>query len=177
MDHLIYTIVIPIALLFVPWLLVRYVFSTPVSRKLAYWPQAWYLWIAAALWELAMVVPNIPLAAIAAETTSFSMHLTGGVVTAVLYRYALEAYKVTCTAGWQPWLGLYFFASAAGVLNELFEFTADKIGIIPLPSYVTPRDTWWDLVANTGGALCGFAVLQIGAAMHKKWCSDARLTK
>lgn len=43
----------------------------------------------------------------------------------------------------------YALVSALGVSNEIFEFFITRAGLASLSSY----DTWWDLVANTSGAL------------------------
>ena len=164
---MIYSVVIPIALLIAPWLFVRFVFTTSESRKFPYLAHAPYLLVAAVLWELALFLPNVPIQAITSETDSFTMHFIGGTVAAVLYLYTLKAYRLKLS-GWQLWIGLYLFASAVGVLNELFEFAADKTGIIPLPPYTTSRDTWWDLVANTSGALTAFMILHACMRRNKR---------
>lgn len=36
-----------------------------------------------------------------------------------------------------------------GVANELFELLISQLGIL----FIDPSDTWWDLLANTLGAL------------------------
>jgi hypothetical protein len=46
-------------------------------------------------------------------------------------------------------IALYFLVSALGVANELSEFVFTQAGVINL----NPSDTWWDLMANTSGAI------------------------
>ena len=50
---------------------------------------------------------------------------------------------------WLELTGLYFLVSGLGVANELFELLIEKTGI----TYVGSWDTWWDLLANSLGAL------------------------
>ena len=149
---MIYLVIIPLGLLVVPWWLVRYVFTTAETKNLPYWPTAPYLWTAAVLWILSQVLPSVP---ISPETDTFTMHFTGGVLTAVLYLYTVKVYKLKFLHTWQFWVGLYLFVSAFGVLNELFEFFLDESGIMPMPS----NDTWWDLTANTLGSFLALALI------------------
>lgn len=143
---------IPIGILVVPWLLVRFVFATKVSSRLAYKTNAGYLVAAVVAWWLSFVVPHIP---ISPETDTFSMHLMGGVVAALLFAYAAKAYGVKWQAWWQPWVGLFFFVSGLGVLNELFELLLNRLHY---PGMIL-GDERWDLLANTIGALVMFSFL------------------
>jgi hypothetical protein len=154
----IYSVLIPLGLLVVPWLLVRFVFATKATRSLPYRQHAWYLWVASAVWLASQLLPNVP---ISVETDSFTMHFMGGAVAAILFAYTVKVYRLGFDHTWQLWVGLYLFASGLGVLNELFEFTADKTWLIVLPDYVTTRDTWWDLVANTLGAFLTLACIRL----------------
>jgi hypothetical protein len=51
---------------------------------------------------------------------------------------------------------IFMFTSSLGVLNEILEFSLDalRIGVFAIDRY----DTWFDLVANTTGALSVFVV-------------------
>lgn len=158
---MIYRIFIPIALLFVPWLLVRYVFKTKQTADLPYVKHAGYLVAAAVCWVLAMVLPNIP---ISLQTDTFTMHSMGGVVATILFLYATRVYQITFKYWWQPWLALYFFVSGFGVLNELFEFFIDTFGI----QEVIGGDEWWDLLANTVGAFIAFGAYKVIYATKTK---------
>lgn len=53
---------------------------------------------------------------------------------------------------------IFAFVSSLGVLNEILEFTFDalRVGIYSNDRY----DTWFDLVANSTGALATFAIYQ-----------------
>lgn len=159
---MIYKVYIPLALLFVPWLLVRFVFVTEATRALAYRKHALYLIAAAVLWELAMVLPNIP---VSPETDSFTMHAMGGVVAVVLAAYTVKVYNIKRLKPW--WLTAviaYFFVSGLGVLNELFELFLNETGLATIPN----GDTWWDLLANTVGATLAFIAFQITGLLRKK---------
>ncbi len=159
---MIYFVLIPIGLLFVPWLLVRYVFATEATRDLSYRSHAIYLWVAAVVWELSQLLPEVPVAP--NETSSFTMHFCGGVAAAILYVYALKAYKLRFNHVWQLWVGLFLFASALGVLNELFEFAGYRTGLMPPDTSTmvfTPVDTWWDLAANTTGSLVTLLIVRL----------------
>lgn len=151
---IIYQFVIPALLLFVPWILVRYVFSTSKTRNLPYAQNAAYLWLAAGLWMLSQVLPEVP---ISNQTDTFTMHTVGGVLAAVLYIYAVKCYQIKFDEWWQSWIGLFLFVSAVGVLNELFEFFLSGIG---WPG-VVGGDTWWDLSANTLGSFVAFGLIKI----------------
>lgn len=50
---------------------------------------------------------------------------------------------------WLELASLYFLVSGLGAANELFEFFLDKTGLVDFETW----DTWWDLLANTLGAL------------------------
>lgn len=151
---MIYLVIIPLLLAVVPWIAVRFVFVTGKSRQLTYEQAMPYLLAAAFLWMFAFFVPNIP---ISAETDTFSQHAMGGVVAGVLFAFARRAYGWRFSAWWQPWLALYGFVSALGVLNELFELFTTKTGVIIIDS----SDVWWDLLANTIGGVVAFAAFEI----------------
>ncbi|MGH7196837.1 MAG: hypothetical protein ACREGJ_03700 [Candidatus Saccharimonadales bacterium] len=148
---MIYTVLIPLALLFMPWVLVRYVFATDKTRQLPYMQHAGYLWAAAIAWVLAMTLPNVP---ISPETDTTTMHFTGGVVATILFLYVTRVYQIKFATWWLQVLALYFFVSGLGVLNELFELFLDKTGISPIEE----GDEWWDLLANTVGGFVAYGV-------------------
>lgn len=151
---MIYFVIIPLALLVVPWLTVKYIFKTKQTASLPYKKYAWYLVAASAVWLAAMLLPNVP---VSPETQTTTMHTLGGVVTAILFMYTVQAYQVKFNAWWQPLLALYFFASGLGVLNELFEFALNKSGV---PG-VIGGDEWWDLAANTFGAFSAYLLINM----------------
>jgi hypothetical protein len=155
---MIYSAIIPLGLLFVPWLLVRFVFTTTQTRDLPYLPHALYLVAASALWLLALMLPNVP---ISQATDSTTMHFMGGVVATVLFIYVVKVYGITFMHSWQAWIALYLFVSGLGVLNELLELFLDETRIMPMPR----GDEWWDLLANTAGGLSSFALLRV---FHKR---------
>ncbi|HEU5187510.1 MAG TPA: hypothetical protein VFT87_03330, partial [Candidatus Saccharimonadales bacterium] len=95
--------IIPTLLLFMPWVMLRFVFSTPKTQGISYKESLPYLVPAAVLWVVALMVPNVP---ISPETETFSMHMTGGVVAAILFLYATKVYQWRFETKWQLWVGL-----------------------------------------------------------------------
>lgn len=143
-DLILYLVVIPVCLLFVPWLLVRHVFKTQVSVNTSYAEALPYLGSASAMWLLGFILPNIPLTP---ESQSTTLHAAGGVVAGLLAAYALKAYGMRFARFWQPVLFFFAFACVLGVLNELLELGVNVSGL----AYIHNVDTNWDLVANTIG--------------------------
>jgi glycopeptide antibiotics resistance protein len=150
----IYAVIIPALLLFMPWVLVRYVFVTKKTSKLNYRANAEYLWLAAGVWVLSQLLPRV---SIYGQTDTFIMHTLGGVVAAILFVYTIKSYKIEFEATWQLWVGLFLFVSALGVLNELFEFFLYAVGV---PG-VVGGDEWWDLTANTLGSFAAYGGMMI----------------
>lgn len=151
---MIYLVLIPLTLLFAPWVAVRYIFATKETARLPYSAMLPYMGLAAALWVAAFFVPNIP---ISNETSTFSQHAMGGVVAAVLFLAVSHAYQWRFGYWWQQIVCLYFFVSGLGVANELFELFATKSGIF----WVESSDVWWDLLANTVGGIVAFGVYKL----------------
>ena len=91
-------------------------------------------------------IPSFP---VDGRNTAFVTHfIGGGIFSGMLWLYFKK------NLGWKlsPTLELftlYALVSALGVANELFEFAAFETGI----RFVSGFDTWWDLFANTLGAL------------------------
>lgn len=148
---MIYLVLIPLGITVIPWLLVRYVCVTEQTKRLPYRMHAAYLWLAALLWISAFFVPNIP---ITSESTTFGQHAVGGAVATVLFLYVTRVYNLSFRYWWQPWLAVYFFASGLGVANELFELLVTASGYI----WIDGSDVWWDLLANTVGALVAYGL-------------------
>lgn len=91
----------------------------------------------------------LPSPDIEGRDTSFVTHLVGGgIFSGFVWLYLKE--RANQKLSWLAELiTLYALVSALGVANELFEFAMVQLGFIELD----PSDTWWDLVANTSGAL------------------------
>ena len=64
-------------------------------------------------------------------------------------------------------LTLYFLVSGLGVGNELLEFFLDQFSAIPFTSSRT--DTWFDLTANTCGAVSVWLILYFVKSLWKKF--------
>jgi hypothetical protein len=91
----------------------------------------------------------LPSPLIEGKDTAFTTHFVGG----GLFAGCIWLY-VKKNLGFQAkipleLLSLYALVSSLGVANELFELAVVKAGLVRL----TPSDTWWDLLANTLGAL------------------------
>ncbi|HZM64658.1 MAG TPA: hypothetical protein VFB59_05985 [Candidatus Saccharimonadales bacterium] len=159
---MIYGIILPTLLTFVPWLAVRYVFTTKFSRQMTYGQSARYLWPAAIAWEIGVLLPVIP---IINETETFGMHTMGGIAAGILFYFVVKAYHLRFGSWWQKPLALYFLVCGLGVSNELFELLLNKTGIIV--KAVHQNDTWWDLTANTLGATMAFICAELYRCLHR----------
>lgn len=134
-----------------PWLVVRFVLSTKISRKISYRKAAPYLLVAAGVWAIGFWLPNIP---VTIQSDSFSLHTAGGVAAGILWMFILKAYGIRFGTWWHAPLSLYAFVSSLGVLNELFEVLLNLTGW----ENIYNLDAQWDLVANTFGAGLVFVV-------------------
>lgn len=152
---MLYQLAIPFFLLFMPWVVVRFVLATPASRQVRYRRAAPYLALAAVLWFVGFALPGVSL--FGGATTTFILHTIGGVIAAVLFWFVTYAYQLSWKQWWQEPLALYAFACALGVLNELFEFFLYQTKFFDDPG----ADTWWDLTANTLGAALAFAAVLV----------------
>lgn len=157
---MIYGVLIPVLLLVAPWFLVRFVFVTSQTRDLPYKNDAVYMWLASAFWLLSQLLPRVD---VGGQTDTFVMHALGGFVAALMFVYVVKSYKIKFAQAWQPWVGLFFFVSALGVLNELFEFFLMAIGV---PG-VVGGDEWWDLTANTLGAYAAYGAIVAARTVYK----------
>lgn len=81
--------------------------------------------------------------------TAFTTHLVGGgVFCGLLWLYVQR--QTNRQASWMLELAsVYGWVSAFGVANELFELAIVELHLTRLSG----ADTWWDLLANTSGAL------------------------
>lgn len=97
----------------------------------------------------------LPDIRISSHTNTFQQHFVGGgVFSALLFVYLANI------LGWRPHpivglIGLIAWTSTLGVGSELAEFALNHLGILAIDT----SDTDWDLVANTSGALTGYAVI------------------
>lgn len=99
---------------------------------------------ASLLFFLSLLLPS-PL--IHGQNTNFTTHFVGGgVFTGLLWLFLKLNFKLKLSPLGEL-ASLYFFVCGLGVANELFEFFANGIGLLQIPS----NDTWWDLFANTLG--------------------------
>lgn len=90
---------------------------------------------------------------------NFLLHAVGGgMASASTYEYLRCSLKLNFSLRLQ-FVGLFFFVSGFGVLNELAEYVAELsgYGIFSISS----QDTWKDFVANTSGAILFWSILLI----------------
>lgn len=137
-----------------PWFIVRFILKTTATANLPYTAHVGYLYAAAVVWALALILPPVP---ISPETDTYLMHSLGGVVAAILFEYVCKVYRLSFGTWWQRVVAVYFFVSGLGVANELLEFFMAKTGLMN----INGNDTWWDLVANTTGSLAAFMLFRI----------------
>lgn len=120
----------------------------------------WLPCLAGFVFFLSFFVPNIQ---ISNETETFQQHfIGGGVFCTILFFYLAGIFKIK----YNLLLGLIYifvFTSTLGVVNELLEFSLLKLGIFD----ISMKDTSWDLVANTTGAISSFIILFWGVVFFR----------
>jgi hypothetical protein len=118
-------------------------------------------YLAAVLFLIAFFIPDIH---ISTETNTFQQHFVGGgFYSACLYVYFRQVFK--WSFAWPLELALLFaWTSAFGVANELLEFILVKLNI----SSIDLTDADWDLMANSVGALTGYAILMMFKKVRSK---------
>lgn len=91
----------------------------------------------------------LPSPLIQGQETQFMTHLVGGgIFTGFVWLYVKKHLRLELSA-WLEILSLFALVSMLGVANELFELGLVQLGFARLSSI----DAWWDLLANTLGAL------------------------
>jgi uncharacterized membrane protein YjdF len=132
-----------------PWLISR-VFGKSISRS------DWVT-VGVAMTVTAVVAGTLFILTDNERPANFALHaLGGGVPAAVLYILMRKVFGLKLTV-WQDLILLFFFVSGLGALNELAEFLLD---VTTGFSYSRDRfDTWYDILANSLGALFGWLVL------------------
>lgn len=99
----------------------------------------------------------LPTFHIEGQNTAFVTHFVGGgIFSGLLWLYLVQSLKLKLHPPAEL-VSLYFLVSGLGVANELLEFFLDKTGLMYIPSW----DTWWDLLANTSGAITFWLVYKI----------------
>ena len=103
---------------------------------------------------------HLPSPLIEGKQTAFMTHFVGGgVFCGFLWVYLRSVFNLK-TNLFLDLVFMYFLTCGLGVTNELFELLMNKIHI----GHLDPSDTWWDLAANTLGALgfwIGYGVYKI----------------
>lgn len=131
---------------------------SPVIARLLNLPvrQSSYLFpiLAASLFLVSFYLPDIN---ISPSTATFQQHFVGGgVYSALLYIYFKRYF------GWKlntasSLLVLFAWVSALGVMNKLLEFAMAALHLMVLDM----SDAYWDLLANTIGAIFVFVIVTI----------------
>lgn len=160
------------------------------SKKIA---QSWILLLAVsaifvAYWLFHKGIANF-------SWNNFGLHFAGGLSVALIFEYLLvnlpdQSHKnknlvqnwqnkntyfnladnlaqVLQNSFWLQFFALYFLVSGLGVGNELLEMTLDRFSVLPFSS--DRWDTWYDLVANTLGAVSLWLILCLSKNLWKKF--------
>jgi hypothetical protein len=102
----------------------------------------------------------LPSPLIEGEDTQFTTHFVGGgIFTGFIWLYLVRQLGWNLTTLLEL-ISLQALVSALGVANELFEFVMTKSNLLNL----TPCDTWWDLLANSAGALAFWVLYRAARA-------------
>jgi hypothetical protein len=106
----------------------------------------------------------LPSPLIEGRNTAFTTHFVGGgLFTGLLWLFVKQQMQWK-TSWFIELLSVYAAVSALGVANELFEFIAAKLHLVR----ITGADTWWDLCANTLGALTFWIFYRIALYVRRE---------
>ena len=106
----------------------------------------------------------LPSPLIHGMNTQLTTHVIGGgIFSGLLWLYAKK--QLGWSISWPFELVTVFaLVSSLGVLNELFELAMVELHLTRLSG----ADTWWDLLANTLGALLVWFLYRLSASLGKK---------
>lgn len=147
MLFLVISIFVPLVVYFAtPVIVFKFTGKKPAPRAL--------LFIASVLFFISWYLPSPD---IQGQYTAFTTHFVGGgMFSAFLWLY-IKKQLAKDYSWWQDLVAIYLLVSALGVANELFELLVTQLHL----AKITPTDTWWDLLANTLGALLVWLVYTI----------------
>lgn len=147
MIFILISVLIPLGVFILLPLFLEHVFRKPeVSR--------WPLVIGGLCFFVSWYLPS-PL--IDGQQTQFMTHFVGGgVFSGFVWLYAKKYLRLEMSA-WLELLSLYSLVCTLGVTNELFELALVQAGLARLGSI----DAWWDLLANSLGALSFWLVYRL----------------
>jgi hypothetical protein len=168
-----YSTYIPILLVLMPPLVVRYVFATIQSRGQNYWCGVGYLVGAGVSWVVSIYAPNIPIG----HSESTTTHLIGGAfIVPFLYAYLYARYLgdalsrnvkedigLLFNPRWVRFAALFALSCMFGVVNELFEAALAGAHIMTIDS----ADTWNDLIVNAVGTVLAFVAMELWRSARK----------
>lgn len=152
MIFILASFIVPIVIyFFFPLILQKFSGKNPTSR--------WPLLVGGFLYFIAWYLPSFE---IHGKNTGFVTHLLGGVSCGFFWIYAKEQLQLKFNSLFDLIL-LYAVVSSLGVANELFELVAHELKL----TRITGFDTWWDLTANTSGALTFWLVWSASKYLKK----------
>lgn len=125
------------------------------------------LFVACFLFLISWYLPS-PL--IDGRDTAFTTHfIGGGLFCGLLWLYLKDNLEINLSPFWEV-VSLYFLVSGLGVANELFEWFTVQVHL----SDLNPSDTWWDLVANTTGALLFWVIYYLSCKIKNSTTGKIR---
>lgn len=167
----IYTLLITIGITFFPILLLKFLATLGYIRLVNnkfYSRQLFVLITAGIIYPVARYLPEPTLTD---ESVTLVQHFVGGgFISALYFIYFTHVLKIKQP---QPvMIGLlYLVTSGLGVANELLEFLATKLQLYSLDS----SDVWWDLTANTAGAITLYILFIVCKNLKKNRSSQIKL--
>jgi hypothetical protein len=96
---------------------------------------------------------------------NFIEHAFGGGVPSAFMLAALFATQKRRLTWLQELVLLFFFVSGTGALNELLEFLGDMLTTFQFS--IDRFDTWYDILANSLGALTGWLVIKVAKTIKQ----------
>lgn len=100
------------------------------------------------------------------RSVNFVEHALGGGVPSAFMLAALLAAQKRKFTWLQELVLLFFFVSGTGALSELLEFAGDELTTFQFS--IDRFDTWYDILANSLGALVGWVCIRFGSKQHPK---------
>jgi hypothetical protein len=149
MGYFIFWTSLFIAIISTPPLLVH-----AIERKKNSWKQGMvWIWIAGGIIALAIALSYADVH-LNTGYSNFLLHFFGGGVVSVLWWRYFNTHFLLARTWLQDFMYVWALVCMMGVANELFEFFLDST--LGYQFSFDRYDTWWDLVANSLGAIVGW---------------------
>ncbi len=154
MIFLLISIVVPIAL----WALLPWTMHKVTTRR---FERNGLLLTACVCFFISWYLPS---PSIHGMDTQFTTHVVGGgIFSGLLWLYGKK--QLHWNTSWLlELITIFSLVSSLGVLNELFELVTVELHLTQLSG----RDTWWDLLANTFGALFVWLLHRLSVSLREK---------